>query len=93
MDLREIEWGGMDWIDLAQDRDQWRVMNLRVPLSTKVDTTSPTSGGRSFGIVHSRAKATEFSCLFLLPSFSCCTVALLTRKATIPRANNWYYNV
>jgi hypothetical protein len=24
MDLREIGWGGMDWIDLAQDRDQWR---------------------------------------------------------------------
>jgi hypothetical protein len=36
MDHREIEWGGMDWIDLAQDRDQWRalvntVMNVRVP--------------------------------------------------------------
>jgi hypothetical protein len=36
MDLREIEWGGMDWIYLAQDRDQWRalmktIMNLRVP--------------------------------------------------------------
>jgi hypothetical protein len=36
MDLREIEWDGMDSIDLAQDRDQWRalvntVMNLRVP--------------------------------------------------------------
>jgi hypothetical protein len=36
MDLREIGWGGMDWIDLAQDRDQWRalvntVMKLRVP--------------------------------------------------------------
>jgi hypothetical protein len=36
MDLREIEWGGMDWIDLAQDKDQWRplvntVMNLRIP--------------------------------------------------------------
>jgi hypothetical protein len=35
-DLREIGWGGMDWIDLAQDRGQWRalvntVMNLRVP--------------------------------------------------------------
>jgi hypothetical protein len=35
MNLREIGWGGMDWIDLAQDRDQWRalvntVMNLRV---------------------------------------------------------------
>jgi hypothetical protein len=36
MNLREIGWGGMDWIDLAQDRDQWRalvntVMNLPVP--------------------------------------------------------------
>jgi hypothetical protein len=35
IDLREIGWGGMDWIDVAQDRDQWRalvntVMNLRV---------------------------------------------------------------
>jgi hypothetical protein len=34
--LREIGWDGMDWIDLARDRDQWRalvnaVMNLRVP--------------------------------------------------------------
>jgi hypothetical protein len=26
MDLREIGWGGMDWIDLAQVRDQWRVL-------------------------------------------------------------------
>jgi hypothetical protein len=26
MDLREIEWGGMDWVDLAQDRDHWRVL-------------------------------------------------------------------
>jgi hypothetical protein len=36
MDLREIGWDGGDWIDLAQDRDQWMalvraVMNLRVP--------------------------------------------------------------
>jgi hypothetical protein len=36
MDLREIGWDGMDWIDLAQDRGQWRalvntVMNIRVP--------------------------------------------------------------
>jgi hypothetical protein len=26
MDLREIEWRGLDWIDLAQDTDQWRVL-------------------------------------------------------------------
>jgi hypothetical protein len=25
MDLREIEWDGRDWTELAQDRDQWRV--------------------------------------------------------------------
>jgi hypothetical protein len=36
IDLREIGWGGMDWIDLAQGRDQWTalvntVMNLRGP--------------------------------------------------------------
>jgi hypothetical protein len=26
MDLRETGWDGMDWIDLAQDRDQWRAL-------------------------------------------------------------------
>jgi hypothetical protein len=35
MDLREIGWGSVDWIQLAQDRDRWRafvntVINLRV---------------------------------------------------------------
>jgi hypothetical protein len=36
MDLRETGRDGVDWVDLAQDRDHWRalvntVMNLRVP--------------------------------------------------------------
>jgi hypothetical protein len=36
MDLREVGWENIDWIDLAQDRDRWRavvytVMNFRVP--------------------------------------------------------------
>jgi hypothetical protein len=36
IDLREIGWDGLDWIDMAHDRDQWRalvntVLNLRVP--------------------------------------------------------------
>jgi hypothetical protein len=36
MDLGEVEWGDVDWIGLAQDRNRWRalvnsVLNLRVP--------------------------------------------------------------
>jgi hypothetical protein len=36
MDLRVIGWGDVDWIDLAQDREQWMVLanivtSFRVP--------------------------------------------------------------
>jgi hypothetical protein len=36
MDLQEVGWSGMDWIDVADSRDRWgallnAVMNLRVP--------------------------------------------------------------
>jgi len=36
MDLREVDWEGVDWIHMAQDTDQWRtlgktVFNIRVP--------------------------------------------------------------
>jgi hypothetical protein len=52
MDLREIGWGGgVEWIQLAQDRDRWRavvsaVMNLGAlaPLSHSTKLTRPTCG-------------------------------------------------
>jgi hypothetical protein len=43
MDLREIGWGSVDWVQLAQDRDRWRalvnkVINLRV-LAPPIDVS------------------------------------------------------
>jgi hypothetical protein len=36
MDFKEIRWDGMEWIDVAEDKDQWRVLvnmvfNFHVP--------------------------------------------------------------
>jgi hypothetical protein len=52
MYLREIGWDGRDWIDLAQDRDQWRalantIMNVRVPLNAGKFLSSCRIGGSS----------------------------------------------
>jgi hypothetical protein len=52
MDLREIGWGGMGWIDVAQDKDQWRalantVMNLRVLQNAEKFLSSYTTCGFS----------------------------------------------
>jgi hypothetical protein len=50
VDLREIGWGGMDWFDLAQDRDQlWTpvnlVMKIWVPYSVVKFLRSWATGG------------------------------------------------
>jgi hypothetical protein len=37
MDLREIKWGGMDWLHLAKIRDQWRALvNMEIPRNFRV---------------------------------------------------------
>jgi hypothetical protein len=52
MDLREIGWGVMDWIDLSQDSDELMafvntVMSLRVPQNVRKFLSSCTTGGFS----------------------------------------------
>jgi hypothetical protein len=49
IDRREIGWDGMDWNDLAQNRDQWRapvntVMKLRVPKNAGMFLSNCTVG-------------------------------------------------
>jgi hypothetical protein len=55
MDLIEIGWDGVDWIDVAQDWDQWRalvntVLNLRVPCNAGNFLRGCTIGGSSEGL-------------------------------------------
>jgi hypothetical protein len=52
MYLGEMGWGGIDWIDLAQDMDRWRafvntIMNLRVPENVGKFLSSCATGGSS----------------------------------------------
>jgi hypothetical protein len=41
MDLREISWGGMEWIDLAQEGDQWKAL-----ANTVIKPWVPSNAGR-----------------------------------------------
>jgi len=41
MDLQEMEWGDLNWIDMAQDRDRWQafmnaVINVRDPKKHRI---------------------------------------------------------
>jgi hypothetical protein len=52
MNVREIGWDAMDWVDVAQDRDKWRalvnrVMNLRIPQNAGKFLRGCTIGGFS----------------------------------------------
>jgi hypothetical protein len=52
MDLGEVGWGDVDWIDLVQDRNRWRalvnsVLNLRVPSNAGKLSSGLTSSGLS----------------------------------------------
>jgi hypothetical protein len=52
MDLTEVGWGPVDWIDVAQDRNRWRalvksVMNLRVPQNAGKLSSGLTTDGLS----------------------------------------------
>jgi hypothetical protein len=56
MDFGEIGWGGVDWISLTRDKDNWRTlvnatMNLRVPYNAE-----KLSSGFTPGILSSSAR-------------------------------------
>jgi hypothetical protein len=58
MDIVEVEWGDVDWIGLAQDRDRWRalvnsVLNLRVPKNAGKLSSVKKQLGISRGVLSS----------------------------------------
>jgi hypothetical protein len=70
MDLRKIRWGSMDWIDLAQDRDQWRTlvntaMSLWVPYDLgKFLSSLATSGFTRRAQLHAVSYLVSYTLIF-----------------------------
>jgi hypothetical protein len=91
MSLREIGWGGMDWSDLAQDRDQWRalvntVMNLRIPSNFRKFLSGRVTGGfsRRTQLHGVRGALGHFSWASSVPSETYCNSILTKATATFP---------
>jgi predicted membrane protein len=52
MDLREIEWDDVDWIDMSQDRDQWRALvNTVLNLSISIKCWEVLEGLRNWWLL------------------------------------------
>jgi hypothetical protein len=51
MDLGEMGWGGVDWIDLAQDRDKWTALvNAVIKLLVQKNAGTLSSGYTNNGL-------------------------------------------
>jgi hypothetical protein len=60
IDLREIGWDGMGWIDLAQDRDQWRALVITV-MKLRVSYAGKFLSGCTVGSFSGRAQLSSVS--------------------------------
>jgi hypothetical protein len=81
MDLRKVGWDGMEWIDLAQDRDQWRalgnkVMNPRVSENAMKFLSRCTIGGFS-------RRAQLHECVILLKNGAISAAKSIYRSACL----------
>jgi hypothetical protein len=83
MDLREIGWGSVKWIQLAQDRDRWRalvntVMNLRV-LSLRTSLVGLLNSHLvSFVLMSIKTHDTNFYYFLIIVSIECVPIKSTT---------------
>jgi hypothetical protein len=91
MDLRETEWGDMDWIDLGQDRDQWRalvnmVLNLQVPCNSG-KLRNCTTGNFSRRELHEVSHSVSQSSYFMPYSGHSLVTLIFCPLGVLERAN------